>query len=281
MSSRVALCLNSSFLGFYTHAGFLEELTALGVRPRAISGASAGALVAGLYAGGQTPAEMLKLFLSPELRRVFRERGAPLRGIATIFNLAGYTGALNCHRALPLLEAVLEKRRIEDCLDPRLAIAVTNLTAGRTDIATNGPLAEMILASVTSPGFFAARPVEGSIYWDGGIANPLPFDHWIADPEIDTILLHSVVNPEELEVRERKGRLRISHAVNLSHQIICDELLRLKSEIARLAGKRVISLRTVAPRPSLWNAGKLGARCAEIGRSTATANQSLLSTLAD
>jgi len=280
MSSRIALCLNSSFLGFYAHAGFVEGLTALGVRPCAVSGASAGALVAGLYAAGVTPAEMLRLFLSPELRRVFRERGAPFRGIATLLNLRGHTGALTCHRALPLLEAILGKRRIEECLNPRLAISVTNLTANRAEIATRGPIAELILASVTAPGFFAARPVEGSLHWDGGIANPLPFEHWIADPEIDAIILHSVVNPEEMEVRERKNPLRVSDAFNLSHQIICDELLRLKTEIARLSGKRLISLRTLAPRPSLWNAGKLGARCTEIGRATATANQSILSELA-
>jgi predicted acylesterase/phospholipase RssA len=280
MSKRVALCLNSSFLGFYAHAGFLEGLTALGVRPRAVSGASAGALVAGLYAAGITPREMLDLFLSPELRRVFREPGALFRGIATTLNLRGHTGALTCHRALPLLEAIVGKRRIEECLDPRLAISVTNLTASRMEIATSGPIAELILASGASPGFFAARPVDGALYWDGGIANPLPFDHWIADPEIDTIILHSVVNPEEMKVRERNGPLRVFDAFNLSHQIICDELLRLKTEIVRLSGKRLIVLRTEAPRPSLWNAGKLGARCVEIGRATAAANQAMLSELA-
>ena len=280
MSSRMALCLNSSFLGFFAHAGFLDGLTAFGVRPVAISGASAGALVAGLFAAGIPPGEMVKLFLSPKLRRVFREPGAPLRGIATAMNLQGHTGALLCHRALPLLTEILGSKRIEECREPRLGIAVTNLTAGKTEVAMAGPLAEFILASVTSPGFFAARPVEGSLYWDGGIANSLPFDHWIADPEIDTIILHTIVNPEERKVRETKAPLRISGAVNLSHQIICDELLRLKMDLARLAGKRVILLRTLAPRPSLWNAGKLGARCVELGRATVEENQHALAALA-
>jgi NTE family protein len=223
---------------------------------------------------------MLQLFLSPKLRSVFREPGALFRGIATLLNLRGHTGALTCHRALALLEDILGKRRIEECLDPRLAISVTNLTASRTEIATSGPLAELILASGTAPGFFAARPVEGNLHWDGGIANPLPFEHWIADPEIDTILLHCVVNPEELHVRERKNPLRVFDAFNLSHQIICEELLRLKTEIARLSGKRLVFLRTVAPRPSLWNAGKVGARCVELGRATVAEHQSLLSDLA-
>src|SRR5689334_13966101 len=96
--SRVALCLNSSFLGFYAHAGFVHALLELGVRPAAVSGASAGALVAALHAGGVTPEKMLELFHSPELPRAFREPGAPLRGFATIANLRGHTGALRGDR---------------------------------------------------------------------------------------------------------------------------------------------------------------------------------------
>lgn len=61
---RVGLCLNSSFLGYFAHAGFLRALTELGIRPVAVSGASAGALVSGLFAAGVAPDEMLRLFLS-------------------------------------------------------------------------------------------------------------------------------------------------------------------------------------------------------------------------
>src|ERR1700676_4303210 len=100
---RVALCLNSSFLGFFAHAGFLRALLAMGVRPVAVSGASAGALVAGLFAAGVDPEEMLRLFMSAELRKAFREPGAPWRGAATILNLPGHTGALHGERAAALL----------------------------------------------------------------------------------------------------------------------------------------------------------------------------------
>jgi len=278
--SRVALCLNSSFLGYFAHAGFLRALTEIGVRPVAVSGASAGALVAGLFAAGLMPDEMLRLFLSPELRAVFREPGALLRGVATILNLPGHTGALRGNRALALLKARLGDRRIEDFLDPRLGISLTNLAHARAELATCGPLAESILASGAFPGFFAARPVGDGWFWDGGIANPLPFDHWLSDPEIDTIILHTVANPEELAVRHTGRPPRMSAAVNVSHQIICEELLRLKTELARQSGKRVLSLRTVAPRPSLWNPAKTGVRCVEIGAATVAENRTALAELA-
>jgi len=280
MSEGVALCLNSSFLGYFAHAGFLRALVELGVRPAAVSGASAGALVAGFFAAGVSPAEMLQLFLSRELRGVFREPGAPLRGLGALFNLPGQTGALRGERALTLLRAQLGDRLIEDCTDPRLAISVTNLAAARTEIVSRGPLAEYILASGAFPGFFAARSVGDGWFWDGGIANPLPFDHWLGDPAIHTILLHTVAHPGELGARAAGPPRRISAAFNVSHQIICDELLRLKIALARQAGKRLIFLRTLAPRPSLWNPARTGLRCVEMGTATVAENRSALAELA-
>lgn len=279
-SHRIGLCLNSSFLGYFAHAGFLRALTEMGIRPIAVSGASAGALVAGCFAAGMSPENMLRLFLSPELRDVFRELGAPWRGMATILNLPGHTGALHGGRALALLKTHLGACRIEDCIDPRLALAVTNLAQARTELATRGSLAEYILASGAFPGFFAARPVEEGWFWDGGVANPLPFDHWLAEPDIDTILLHVVANPGELAVRTAGRPHRMSVAVNLSHQIICDELLRLKMALALQAGKRVLLLRTVAPRPSLWNPARIGASCVELGAATVAENRAALVELA-
>ena len=279
MSSRVALSLNSSFLGFFAHAGFLRALLKLGIRPAAVSGASAGALVAGLFAAGIEPDEMLELFASPAMRTVFREPIAPLRGLATVFNLPGHTGAIRGDRAEALLRAKLGDRRIEECRDPRLAISVTDLTRGCSEAATVGPLAAMILASGAFPGVFAARPVEGRWYWDGGIANPLPFDQWIDDPSIDTIVLHVVANPQALEARSGGRPQRMSQAANLSHQIICDELLRLKTDLARRAGKRLVLLRTLAQRPRLWNPARIGASCVEVGAQTVEQNRSVLEPL--
>jgi predicted acylesterase/phospholipase RssA len=279
MSSRVALSLNSSFLGFFAHAGFLRGLLKLGIRPAAVSGASAGALVAGLFAAGIEPEEMLELFASQELRTVFREPIAPLRGLATVFNLPGFTGAIRGDRAEALLRAKLGDRRIEDCVNARLSISVTDLTRGCSEAVSTGPLVDFILASGAFPGIFAARPAEDRWFWDGGIANPLPFDQWIDDPTIDTILLHIVANPQEMEARSGDRPHRMSQAANLSHQIICDELLRLKTDLARRAGKRLVLLRSLAPRPRLWNPARIGNRCVEVGGRTVEENRSILEPL--
>ena len=45
---HTALCLNSSYFGFYAHAGFLQGLKELQLHPEHVSGASAGGPFSGL-----------------------------------------------------------------------------------------------------------------------------------------------------------------------------------------------------------------------------------------
>ena len=275
----VALCLNSSFLGFFAHAGFLEALTDLGVRPVALSGASAGSVVAGAYAAGLTPRETVEWLLTAGTGRAFWEWGCAWRIFGTFMNLRGHTGILRGHGALALLRARLGEKRIEDCR-PRLALAATDLIHPRATLLTSGPLAEAILASGAFPGMFAAQRLNGGHYWDGGLANPVPFDHWIADPEIQTIVIHSVVNPENDAGRAARARMTIVGAGAVTHMIICEELMRLKTELARQAGKRVIFLETSTPRPRPWNTRTAGPKCVTLGAATVAAHHAELAALA-
>lgn len=267
-------------LGFYAHAGFLGELNAIGIRPEAVSGSSAGALVGGLYAAGVTAEEMSDIFVSRRFHRVFLERGAVHRSLGMLFNRRGHTGMLLGLRAMTLLRERVGDRRIEDCPVARLTIAVTNLTLGRAQVVSEGPLADFILASGAFPGLFAARTIEGALYWDGGIANALPFEAHLDDPAIRTIILHVIETPQEMAVRQSARPLRISDAVNLSHQVIGEEMLRLKSELARQAGKRLVIQRTSAPRPGFLNARRIGPECLECGRRTVRENAAALQELA-
>jgi predicted acylesterase/phospholipase RssA len=276
--SRTALCLGSSFLGFFAHAGFLDALTQLGVRPTAISGASAGALVAGAYAAGMPPREMIQWFLTGELRRAFWEWGGALRMLGTLLDLPGHTGALRGHRALELLRDRLGPRRIEEC-DPRLAIAATDLLQPQATLLTRGDLAAAILASAAFPGMFRAQRFHGSHYWDGGLANPLPFDHWLGDPAIDTIVVHIVTNPESDPAPGIRARMGIRDAAGVAHEAIASELLRLKTDLAQRAGKRVLFLRTIAPRPRPWNTRTVGPQCVALGAATVAAHRDTLAAL--
>src|SRR5271155_5252149 len=100
----VAVSFNSSFMGFYAHAGFLDGLVQLGIQPVAVSGASGGSFVAGLYAAGMSPAEIIALSLSRQLRKaLLREWPKLWRIFGTVFNRPGCLGVLTAERAVAIL----------------------------------------------------------------------------------------------------------------------------------------------------------------------------------
>lgn len=275
VNSGVALALSASFLGFYAHAGFLAELTALGVFPSAVSGSSAGALVAGLYAGGLSPERIPVLLSEVNLFRTLHDWALPIRATKLLFNRPGTTGAIHLGNAVQMLRSLLHKQRIEDCLAPRLAIAVTNLSKQQPELITRGALADFVLASCALPGLFAAHEIDGQLFWDGGIAHPAPIAPWIADPTIHTILVHFVHNSNATQGKATSRPLTIHGGICLTQQIVHDELHRLQVEQARQAGKKVIVLETHTPRPGFFRR-KLTPALIALGRDTVRRNAALL-----
>lgn len=280
MSSPFAVCLGTSFLGLYAHSGLMQGIEEIGLRPVALSGASSGAVVAAFLAAKKSPAETVEALLEQDLRATFLDWRVPWRALGTITNRPGFTGAISADAAVARLRAIFGDHRIETCTDPRLALSVTNLSARRSEIVTAGPLAEFVLASGALPGLFAAREIDGARYWDGGVANPLPFDVWLDDPAIETIVVHTVVGKGTLARRDARRQLNVTGALALSHQIIGDELLRWKTETARLAGKRVIFLRTETPGPGGVMTRQAALASVDAGLATARASRALLSALA-
>ena len=273
--SQFALCLNSSFFGFFAHAGFLDGLSEMGLRPTRIAGASAGALTGAMYAAGYPTQEILQIIRKPELAALFREGASGVgRMLATVLNRNGHTGALAGKRALSMLREYFGDRRIEDLEKPRLSLSVANLSRSRSQVITHGPLAPYVLASCAVPGMFRAQEIDGQYYWDGGVADPIPFEQWLGQRECRRIVIHLVVNPEDIQER-RNPHPSFYKGLGRCHQIISDELFRLKLELAERQGHEVIVLRTLAPRPG---PGKLqiGERCIELGRNTVRQHRDLL-----
>ncbi|MCR9143771.1 MAG: patatin-like phospholipase family protein [bacterium] len=277
--------MNSSFFGFFAHAGFLDGLQRLGLRPTEIAGASAGALTGGFYAAGYPTDEILGMVRDPEIASLFRE-GAPGFGrmLGTFLNRDGQTGALSGKRALKMLRRYFGDRRIEDLRDPGFSLSVANLSRSVSQVIHEGPLAEYILASCAVPGMFRAQKIGDEFYWDGGVADPIPFEQWLvsnpnnpggaknhrnAKPakKIRRVIVHLVVNAEDLAER-RNPHPSFYKGLGRCHQIISDEIFRLKLELARSQGQEITILRTVAPRPGPGKL-ELGDRCIELGRKTA------------
>ncbi|MBE7437852.1 MAG: patatin-like phospholipase family protein [Spirochaetales bacterium] len=242
--------MNSSFFGFYAHAGFLLGLTDSGLKFTHVSGASAGALVGGLYTAGLSPRRLIQLFLQPDLLHVFKEFKAPLRFFKMLTGSRGHTGIFAGTILQNLIENEVGVRRIEDA-SPTFSLSVLDLKHQESRVVQSGPLADYIVASCAVPGLFAAVEIGNGHFWDGGVADPLPFEHLLDDSRIHTIVLHLVQSSSDEPTYSFYG------ALVRSHSIISSEIIRLKTELARHKKKKLIILetRTAPPRPGNRQAG--------------------------
>jgi NTE family protein len=148
------LAMSSGFFGFFAHCGALDALESRGLRPAALAGSSAGALVTGLWAAG------LDAHAQREALRSLRREDFwdPRPGLGLL------RGAL--FRAK--LEALLPVREFKSCRAP-LSLSVYDVGARGTRVLTEGNLAPAIHASCALPGLF--QPVRHGGRWllDGGI----------------------------------------------------------------------------------------------------------------
>lgn len=242
---RTAVVLGSSFLGVYAHAGFLNGLVEAGLAPHRIAGASAGALAGAFFAAGLRGEELRKEALCHHLRLSFADVGALWRFPGVALSLWS-SGIFSGKRTVAHLRKVLGDRDLDDL---PLDIAVTDVSSSTCEIRRSGPLAELVMASCAVPTLFAIQEVGEKRYLDGGIAAELPFEHLIDDPEIDTILIHRIRHEEGTGPSanwETAGKV-----VGIVHHTACNELHRLREDLCRARGKRLIEHETVTPFPSV------------------------------
>lgn len=155
------LILSSGFFGFFAHTGFVRALEELELQPALVGGASAGALVAGLWGAGIGALEIRDRLFALE-RKDFWDPDP-------LFALRG--GLLRGHRFQSLLEDALGKvTRFDQCATP-VRVVVFGLGDRKIAALQNGELALAIRASCCVPGLFQPTVVDGRRYLDGGVAD--------------------------------------------------------------------------------------------------------------
>jgi NTE family protein len=151
-----SLALSAGFFGFFAHAGFVSALEEDGLAPDAVTGASAGALVGGLWASG-TPAARIEAELRPLRREHFWD---PAPGFGLL------RGALFRERVAAMLGARdFERARV------RVALSAFDVRARRTVVLERGDLARAICASCAFPVLLQPVDIGGRAMLDGGIAD--------------------------------------------------------------------------------------------------------------
>jgi NTE family protein len=152
--------------------GMLRALTAAGVAPDVVVGASAGAVNAAFFAGDPTARGVA------ELERIWR--GLARSDVFPVSLVLGGLGAfgLRSHLVDPGRLRRLLARNLPAVDLARTAlpchVVATDLTNGEEVVLSEGSAVEAVLASAAIPAVFPPVTIRGRHLIDGGIANNTP-----------------------------------------------------------------------------------------------------------
>jgi NTE family protein len=216
----LSLALSGGGAAGFGHVIVLETLDELGVRPCAIAGTSAGAVIGAAYASGLSGAEIRD--------HVLDLVDKPLDA-ARVFWRAHLSTGLNLLRPIApraAIETVLPDTVPQDFsdLDIPLTVVATDYRARKARAFDSGPLHAALAASVAIPGVFAPLKLEGRLYVDGGVSNNLPYDLL---PEGSFRLAVDVATEPEDSEKNAPGALEV---VAGSMRILMQSLLEARLE---------------------------------------------------
>jgi NTE family protein len=177
---KIGLALGGGGARGLAHIPMLEAFDELGLKPAVIAGCSMGAVVGAAYAGGMSALEIrehaLRL-LSNKMEMARHVFGAKQSKLGDIFSLKGLLslqleGQKLADIALPdHLPQLLENQKIP------LKIITVDFERMEEVVLSAGPILQAVGASIAIPGLVAAPRINGRIHVDGGVKNPVPFDH--------------------------------------------------------------------------------------------------------
>lgn len=162
-SKNIGLVLSGGGSKGIAHAGVLQFLEEQNIKPSIISGTSAGAIIAALYAFGKTPNEILSFFKS-----------------IYFFHWSHFTlkkpGIVDSESYKEYFDKIFGETKIGD-LETPIIITATDIVRGRLKIfKPETKLSDAVLASSAFPGVISPYKINKVLYSDGGILNHFPTD---------------------------------------------------------------------------------------------------------
>ena len=191
---RIGLVLGGGGARGAAHVGVLEELERLRVPVDCVAGTSMGALVAGAWAAGRTPAEMTAAMQAADWNGMFvdgtdhadldlrarRLQQRYLPGTETGITAAGAVsppGLVQGQRIKLFINALVRAETGEprlEALPLPLSLVATDIGTGARVVLREGSLPEAMRASMAVPGLLAPLNWQGRKLVDGGLVDNLP-----------------------------------------------------------------------------------------------------------
>lgn len=163
MERRVGCALGGGGARGLSHIGVLKVLEEHGISPKVIAGTSIGALVGALYARGLTAAEIEKIALEVDWRRMAR-----LVDVTLPFH-----GLMQGKRITSLIKSILGEPDFSELKLPFACVA-TNIESGQETVLTKGSVVDAVRASISVPGILMPVSLDGCYLVDGGLLNVVP-----------------------------------------------------------------------------------------------------------
>ncbi len=183
-----------------------------------------------LYAGGMSGRRLRDLAGGITLRDIPRFLDAP--SLKEAFGIKG-------RKIEEWLREILPVKRFEDLPIP-LRVVATDFWKGEEVVFSSGDIAQAVRASISIPGVFQPYELGGRVLVDGGVVNPVPFEH--LDGLADFVIAVDVSGEASHAEAKAPGPVEtIIHVFSIMGKVIMEE--RAKDE--RIALYRRPSLRGI------------------------------------
>lgn len=182
----VALALGGGGARGLSHISILQALDDMGVRPVAMAGASIGAIIGAAYAAGFSGAEIREHaegILANPLQLAQRLLYSRARGRNGLFKGFAHPLLIDGERFLEAFWPQGMPERFEDLQIP-LTVVATDFHHRREVTFSEGGLRTAVAGSMSLPGAVRATKSDHGYLVDGGLVNPLPYDHLIGKADI-------------------------------------------------------------------------------------------------
>ena len=193
----VSLVLGSGGARGLAHIGVIHWLEENGYEIRSISGASAGALIGGIYAAG-------KLDEFEQWVRAITKLD-----ILTLLDLSwSRSGLVQGDKIINTLVDLVGDQTIEDLPIPFTAVA-TDISSEKEVWINSGRLFDAIRASISLPLFFTPYDYKGVKLIDGGVLNPVPIAPTFSDDTDITIAVNLGGPLESINIVENREKIPV------------------------------------------------------------------------
>ena len=175
---NIGIVLSGGAVRGSAHIGVLKALEEYHIKPKFISGVSAGSIVSVFYGDGYTPKEMEEILLKTDYFSYIKPKFPK-------------TSFFSLEKMDKLFDKYISKKNLQD-LDKKVFVCITNLLNGNTEYIDKGNISLYVRASCSLPMFFEPTIINGTPYIDGGITDNLPVEPL---RNISDFIIGSEVNP--------------------------------------------------------------------------------------